>query len=266
VTSDELRALKERHHATWAAGDYAAVARLIEDVAATAVDAAGAVEGVDLLDVATGSGNAAIIAAAKGAHVTGLDLTPELFVPARERAAAVGVEVEWVEGDAEELPFATALFDRVLSTCGVQFAPRHAEVARELVRVLRPGGRLVLCNWTRDGLIGQMFGLFAAVLPPPAFVAPPPLWGDEDHVRGLFAELPVRLQFRTAVVRIPFAEPGDYVDYYADRYGPMVTARATLGPQEWPRLDADLRALLARFHRDGAVEQEYLVITGDRLA
>jgi SAM-dependent methyltransferase len=267
VTSDELRALKERHHATWAAGDYAAVARLIEDVAATAVEAAGAVEGVDLLDVATGSGNAAIIAAAKGAHVTGLDLTPELFVAARERAAAMGVEVEWVEGDAEALPFDTASFDRVLSTCGVQFAPRHAEVARELVRVLRPGGRLVLCNWIRDGLIGQMFALFAAVLPPPpAFAAPPPLWGDEDHVRGLFAELPVRLRFRPAVVRIPFARPGDYVDYYAERYGPMVTARATLGPEEWARLDAELRALLARFHRDGAVEQEYLVITGDRTA
>jgi ubiquinone/menaquinone biosynthesis C-methylase UbiE len=267
VESDELRALKERHHATWAAGDYASVGRLIEDVAVAAVHAAGAIEGLDLLDVATGTGNAAILAAAGGAHVTGLDLTPELFITARERAAAIGVEVEWVEGDAEALPFADASFDRVLSTCGVQFAPRHGEVARELTRVLRPGGRLVLCNWTPDGMVGQMFGLFGAALPaPPAFASPPPLWGDEEHVRGLFAELPVRLHFERAVVRVPFPTPDAYVDHYAETYGPMIKARETLGPAGWERLDADLRALVARFHSAGMVEQEYVVVVGDRYA
>jgi ubiquinone/menaquinone biosynthesis C-methylase UbiE len=263
--SDELQALKQRHRATWAAGDYDVLARLIEEVAVAAIDAAGALEGVDLLDVATGTGNAAILAAAKGAHVTGLDLTPELFATARERAAAAGAEVEWVEGDAEALPFADASFDRVLSTCGVQFAPRHEQVARELVRVLRPGGRFVLCNWTADGMVGSMFTLFGAALPPPpAFASPPPLWGDEAHVRGLLAELPVRLRFSRATARLPFASPDDYEHCFAANYGPTIKAREALDAQAWDRLDADIRALAARFYRDGAVEQEFLVITGDR--
>ena len=265
--SDELQALKQRHRATWAAGDYAVVARLVEDVATAAVDAAGALEGVDLLDVATGTGNAAILAAAKGAHVTGLDLTPELFATARERAAAIGLEVEWLEGDAEALPFADASFDRVLSSLGVQFAPRHERVARELVRVLRPGGRFVLGNWTADGMIGRMFRLFGAALPPPpAFASPPPLWGDEEHVRGLFAELPVKLGFTRGVARLAFPSPDAYQDFFVAHYGPTIKAREALDPDAWERLDADVRALAAEFHRDGAVEQEFLVITGDRTA
>lgn len=184
TAADEVHALKQRHHAMWAAGDYAAIAKHIEGVAATAVEAARPVEGADLLDVATGTGNAAIVAAEQGAHVTGLDLTPELFASARERAAAAGVEVEWVEGDAEELAFADASFDRVLSTCGVQFAPRHEQVARELV--------------------------------------------------------------------------------FRDNYGPTIKAREALESDgKWEGLDAGVRALAARFYRDGAVEQTYWAITGD---
>jgi SAM-dependent methyltransferase len=265
--TDELQALKQRHHATWAAGDYAVVAQMVEEVAIAAVDAAGALEGVDLLDVATGTGNAAILAAAKGAHVTGLDLTPELFATARERAAAVGVEVDWVEGDAEAMPFADASFDRVLSTLGVQFAPRHEQVAGELVRLLRPGGRFVLGNWSADGMIGRMFKLFGAALPPPpAFASPPPRWGDEEHVRGLFAELPVRLHFEGAVARLAFPSPDAYQDFFVANYGPTIKAREVLEAEAWERLDGDLRALAGQFYRDGAVEQEFLVITGDRTA
>ena len=262
---DEVQALKQRHHAMWATGDYAAVARHIEGVAEAAVEAAQPVGGADLLDVATGTGNAAIVAAGQGARVTGLDLTPELFARARERAAAAGVEVEWLEGDAEDLPFADAAFDRVLSTCGVQFAPRHEAVAAELVRVLRPGGRFVLCNWKRDGMIGELFKLMGAALPkPPAFASPPPLWGDEAHVRQLFAELPVELAFKGGTARFEFPSADEYADFFRDNCGPTIKAREALEASgECAQLDGGMRALAERFYRDGAVEQTYWVITGD---
>ncbi len=266
TVADEVHALKQRHHAMWATGDYAAVARHIEGVGVTAVLAARPVEGMDLLDVATGNGNAALVAAEQGAHVTGLDLTPELFGSARERAAALGVEVDWVEGDAEQLPFADASFDRVLSTLGVQFAPRHEAVAAELVRVLRPGGRFALCNWKVDGMIGEMFKLFGAALPaPPPFASPPSLWGDEAHVRELFADLPVTLAFSGQTARFEFPSPDAFQDFFAANYGPTMRAREALEASgRWEQLDADVRALAARFYRDGAVESPYWVITGDR--
>lgn len=139
------------------------------------------------------------------------------------------------------------------------------DVARELVRVVRPGGRFVLCNWTADGMVGSMFRRFGAALPPPpAFASPPPRWGDEEHVRGLFADLPVRLVFDRATARLAFPSPDAYQDCFAANYGPTIKAREALEPEAWERLDADIRALAARFYRDGAVEQEFLVVTGDR--
>src|SRR6185503_6724140 len=125
--------------------------------------------------------------AAEGAQVIGLDLTPELFETAWRRMDEWGVAVDWVEGDAEELPFEDESFDAVLSVFGVQFAPRHQVVARELARVTRPGGRIGLVNWTPEGLIGELFKIMGRYLPaPPAFASPPPLWGNTDHVRRLF--------------------------------------------------------------------------------
>src|SRR5688572_27185400 len=147
TTADEIAALKERHHATWAAGDYAAVAAYIEDVAALCAERAGVGPGAELLDIATGTGNVALEAAQRGATVTGLDLTPGLLETARERAAAAGLDIAWVTGDAEALPFQDGSFDAATSTFGLMFAPRHAVAARELTRVLRPGGRFVLSTW-----------------------------------------------------------------------------------------------------------------------
>jgi ubiquinone/menaquinone biosynthesis C-methylase UbiE len=262
---DEVQALKQRHHVMWATGDYASVAERVEEVAVAIVQAAAPLEGTDLLDVATGTGNAALLAAQQGALVTALDLTPELFDRARERAGALGVEVEWIAGDAEELPFADASFDRVLSSIGIQFAPRHEVVARELVRVLRPGGRFVLGNWKADGMIGEMFKLLGPALPkPPAFASPPPLWGDEAHVRKLFAELPVKLAFEARTARVEFASVDEYIQFFNDNYGPTIKAREQLEPAgKWEPLEAELRALAERFYRGGAVEQSYWVITGD---
>src|SRR5215210_4661414 len=183
----EIDALKGAHRATWAAGDYAAVAEVIDEVPPRhLLDAVGIEPGQDVLDVATGTGNVALRAAAAGASATGLDLTPELFATARRRARELEVAIDWVEGDAEELPFEDDRFDRVLSAFGVQFAPRHQIVAHELAGVVRPGGRIGLVNWTPEGVIGELFKIMGRYLPaPPAFASPPPLWGSTAHVRSL---------------------------------------------------------------------------------
>src|SRR5829696_3522182 len=171
--------LKLAHRATWAAGDYAAVARHIDDVPPRDLLSRMDLQpGQEVLDVATGTGNLAVRAAAAGAQVVGLDLTPELLAIAHERAERLGVAIEWIEGDAEELPFADAQFDHVLSGFGVQFAPRHHEAAHELARVLRPGGSIGVVNWTPAGQIGELFRILGSYVPPaPAFASPPPLWG-----------------------------------------------------------------------------------------
>ena len=263
TVTEEVAALKERQHAVWATGDYAQVARLIAEVGELCVERAGIDAGMDVLDVATGTGNAAIPAAVRGADVTGLDLTPELFEAARARADEAGVDVEWVEGDAEALPFADASFDRVLSTFGVQFAPRHRVTAAELVRVCRPGGRIVMCNWTPDGMTGEGFKLMARYSPkPPSWVSPPALWGHGPHVRAIFAETSATIpSLEKRILRVPAESPDAYVDYFAEVFGPVISLRAQLDEATWQELRDEYTALAASFWRDGAVEQEYVVIT-----
>jgi SAM-dependent methyltransferase len=261
---DEVAALKQGHHAVWAAGDFAEIAKLSDEVGELCAHRAGAAPGVELLDVATGTGNVAIPAAASGARVTGLDLTPELFAAARERAAAAGVDVEWIEGDAESLPFDDASFDRVTSAFGVMFAPRHAVAAEELVRVCRPDGLFVLSTWAPAGMIGQLFDLIASYMPrPPDWAAPPSLWGDERHVRGLFAGLGVELSFERRVVSPKAESPEAYVTHYERYFGPTIMARAALEPQgRWDELRGEYVDLARSFYRGGGVDQEYFVIEG----
>ncbi len=174
----------------WASGDYPSVAaEIIPDLGAVLVEACGIGPGHRVLDVAAGSGNAAIPAALAGAAVVACDLTPELFASGRERAVQHGVEVEWREADAEALPFADGEFDVVLSCVGVMFAPHHQAAADEMARVCRPGGTIGLINWTPEGFVGQMFAAMKPYAPPPPPGAqPPPLWGNEDHVRTLLGE------------------------------------------------------------------------------
>lgn len=267
MNDDAVSALKEKHHATWAAGDYSLIAELVEEAGTACAEAAEIEAGQDVLDVATGTGNAALAAAAKGATVTGLDLTPELFDRARERAAEAGVEVEWVAGDAEDLPFEDASFDRVLSAIGVQFAPRHQVAAQELARVCKPGGLIVLANWTSDGKIGELFKLMGRYMPkPPDFVSSPALWGDEEHVRGLFEGLGVELSFerRSCLVALPSAE--EYVGYFESHYGPTIKAKQALEPDgKWDELRTEWLELAERFLKPGeGVVQDYFVIKGSR--
>jgi SAM-dependent methyltransferase len=261
--------LKQAHRATWAAGDYAAVAARIDEAPPRDLLAWMALgPGQRVLDVATGTGNVALPAAAAGADVVGLDLTPELLAVARARAAEHGLAIDWVEGDAEALPFEDAAFDRVLSVFGVQFAPRHELVARELARVCRPGGRIGLVNWTPQGQVGQLFKVLGGYLPaPPAFASPPPLWGDEDHVRSLFAATGVELEFTRGRNPWRFPSADAYVTFMETHYGPTVKARERLEAEgRWDECRAEIVALAERHDtaRDGTLEMwaEYLVVVG----
>jgi SAM-dependent methyltransferase len=263
--------LKRTHRATWAAGDYAAVAELIDE--APPRDLLARMElapGQDVLDVATGTGNVAIRAAAAGAQVVGLDITPELFGTARRRAEEQDVTVDWLEGDAEELPFEDESFDRVLSTFGIQFAPRHEIVAEELARVCRPGGRIGLVNWTPQGQIGELFKIMGSYLPaPPDYASPPPLWGNEEHVRELFAGTGIELEFTRGMNPWHFDSAEHYVVFMETHYGPTLKARERLTAEgRWEDCRRELLAMAERRNEatDGGLlmRAEYLVVVGQK--
>jgi ubiquinone/menaquinone biosynthesis C-methylase UbiE len=263
----ELVDFKRGTRAMWASGNYDAVAELVWDVGARIVGRVGVQRGEDVLDVACGTGNAAIRAAAAGGRVVGLDLTPEMFQAGRARAAAAGVDVEWMEGDVESLPFADESFDVVLSTFGCMFAPRHEVTARELGRVLRPGGRLGLCAFTPEGAGGDFFRTLGAYLPLPPFASPPLLWGSEEHVRGLFADTGVELSFERDEVVEEYGTLEQAVEIYTTTFGPILVARELHESEgRWPALKDDLTAMFERnlLPGDGAVAYEYLLILGSK--
>src|SRR5215212_9801017 len=220
-------ALKARHRAMWASGDYPSMVETwLLPLGPRLVEACGIGPGMRVLDVGAGTGNAAIPAAQAGAEVTASDLTPELLQAGRARADAQGARLDWVEADAERLPFADASFDVVMSSIGAMFAPHHQEVADELVRVCRPGGTIGLLSWTPEGMIGALFrtmGPFAP--PPPPGAQPPPLWGSEDHLSGLFGD---RVEWRTHerddLAIDQFERPRDYTTHFRERYGPTIAA------------------------------------------
>jgi SAM-dependent methyltransferase len=264
--------LKTRHRAMWASGDYPAmVETFLLPLGPRLVEACGIESGMEVLDVAAGTGNASIPAAERGAKVTASDLTPELFEAGRRRAEGIGVELEWVEADAENLPFEDESFDVVMSSIGAMFAPLHQEVADELVRVCRPGGTIGMLNWTPEGMIGALFrtmGPFAP--PPPPGAQPPPLWGSEDHMKELFDD---RVDWRTMEREVlditAFEKPRDYGEHFKAFYGPTIVARRNA---EKDGREGELDEALDRFCDEwnlgtaerARFEQEYLVAVGSR--
>src|SRR4051794_37016285 len=239
----------QAQRAMWAAGEYPEIAVSIEAVSQVVVDEAGIASDMQVLDVATGNGNAALAAARRGAEVTGLDLTPALLENARARADAEGLDIAFVEGDAQALPFPPDSFDRVTSVFGAMFAPDHARTAAELLRVCRPGGTIAVAAWTPDGINGQMFAVLGRHLPPPPEgMQPPPLWGVEEHVRGLFAgAADVRCEVRHATGSIAADSPDAWVDHLERVLGPVVLAKGMLEPQgKWDAARADMVDLYAR--------------------
>jgi ubiquinone/menaquinone biosynthesis C-methylase UbiE len=233
----------------WAAGDYPAVAKFITSAADACVRAAGVQPGDHVLDVACGDGNAAIAAARAGGIVTGVDITPELLDAAR----SVAPDIEWVEGDAQDLPFDDDSFDVVLSTFGSMFAPDHQRTADEIMRVVRPGGRIAIASWTPEGWIGDFFRTVAEHAPPPPGDSPL-LWGTEDHVRELFGDVTTERQ----AVRFEFESARAAAEFYFTNFGPIVMAR-TRAADEAALLE-DLRAVFVRHGADdGPFPGEYLM-------
>jgi len=266
TNTDADQALKARHRAMWALGDYHAVAtEIIADLGPTLVAASGIGAGHHVLDVAAGSGNVAIPAAATGAHVVATDLTPDLHERGATDAERAGVGLTWEVADAERLPYDADAFDVVTSCVGVMFAPHHQEAADELVRVCRPGGTIGLVNWTPGGFIGQLFATmkpFAA--PPPAGVQPPPLWGDVAHLRGLLGDRVTDLTAIQQLLRVDaFPEPSDFRDYFKANYGPTIAAYRAIAdqPERVAELDQALVDLAERNRQpDGSLAWEYLLV------
>ena len=255
-----LDQVKQGARAGWAAGDYPAIAqRQLWPVGERIVRRAAVGPADDVLDVACGTGNAALRAAQAGARVVGVDLTPELLDEGARLAEQLGVEVQWLEGDAEALPAEDASFDVVVSVFGCMFAPRHRVAAAELARVLRPGGRLAVSAWTPDGAMGEFFRTLGGHLPPPPdFVQPPLLWGSEDHVSDLFADTGVEVEFAREFVEFPRMPVDEEIEFATSKFGPLILARRMLEPQgRWPALIDDLRRLL-----EDPRPAEYLVTTG----
>jgi SAM-dependent methyltransferase len=264
--------LKARHRAMWASGDYdGMVETFLLPLGPRLVDACGIREGMRVLDVAAGTGNASIPAAQRGAQVTASDLTPELLEDGRRRAEAEGVELEWVEADAEHLPFEDASYDVVMSSIGAMFAPHHQAVADELVRVCRPGGTIGLLSWTPEGMIGALFRTMGPFAPaPPPGAQPAPLWGSEEHVRGLFGD---RVDFGTlerAMLEITaFERPRGYGEHFKEKYGPTITV---LGNARRNGREAELHEAIDAFCDEwnlgtperARFEQEYLLAVGTR--
>lgn len=268
--SDADRALKSKHRAMWALGDYPAVAsEVIPELGTVLAKASGAGPGVRVLDVGAGSGNAAIPAALAGADVVASDLTPELFDAGRQVAEQRGAKLTWEQGDAEALPYADGEFDVVMSSVGVMFAPHHQEAADELVRVCRPGGTIALANWTPQGFIGQMFAVMKPyAAPPPPGAQPPPLWGSEEHVAALFGDRVTDVVAERRTVRVDrFATAEEFRDFFKACYGPTIAVYRNIAdqPDKVAQLDEELAELGRRNDLGwGAMDWEYLLYTARR--
>jgi SAM-dependent methyltransferase len=264
--------LKARHRLMWASGNYPSmVETFLLPLGLRLVDALDIAPDALVLDVAAGTGNAAIPAAQRGARVIASDLTPELLEAGRRRAEAQGLELEWIEADAEHLPFDDGMFDVVLSAIGVMFAPHHQQAADELVRVCAPGGKLGLLSWTPTGMLGALFRTMAPFAPPPpAGAQAPPLWGGEEHLRGLLGERVqlTRVERRTLEVTA-FAKPHDYAEHFIERYGPTITvlANARKNGREAELVEA-LKSFCDEWNLGTAdrarFEMEYLLAVGTR--
>jgi len=235
------------------------------------VRACGVRAGQRVLDVAAGSGNAAIPAAALGATVTASDLTPELFDAGRRIAAERGVDLDWVEADAEALPFDDGSFDVVMSCVGAMFAPRHQVTADELVRVCRPGGTIGMINWTPQGFIGNLFKTMKPYAPPPPpGASPAPLWGDEQHVRELFGDRVTDLELRRQIVTLDFrTDPTEFREYWKAKYGPTIaTYRFNADrPERVAELDRDFLQFLTTWQGTAGAgyAAEYLLLTARKV-
>jgi SAM-dependent methyltransferase len=267
ITTDYTE-LRDKQQKVWSSGDYNKIAAITVPVSEHLVEHVGVMPGSRVLDVATGTGHVALAAARRSAVATGIDYVPELLEIARRRAAAEDLEIKFTEADAENLPYADASFDNVLSAIGVMFAADHARAARELVRVARPGGRIGLASWTPEGFVGGILATVGRHVSPPAGAQPPTRWGVESVVAELLGDEVVDVQSVTATVRQRFAHAEDFADLFLTYYGPTYAAAGRLDEEGRAALRADLIALARAFDQStgtGVVcDWEYRIVTATR--
>jgi SAM-dependent methyltransferase len=264
----ELTEAQQQARALWSSGDFPSAARQIAVVGETTVERASIGPDDVVLDVACGAGNATVPAGKIAARTVGLDITPELIEAGKKIAGEAGVDIEWVEGDAQDMPFDDESFDVVLSVFGCMFAPDHRKAAAELVRVLKPGGRMVVAAWRPEGNVGRMFATVASHLPPPPEgFQPPPLWGSEDHVREIFAGTGMEPEFEPTTVDFTADSADEFFTEFERDLPPIVMARKRLDPEgKWEALRSDLQQLYNESNEadDGSFRaaQEYVLIKG----
>ncbi len=266
MTTIDMNAIKIRLKAVWMSGDYGTFAKYMESGALEILASWQLQAGSKLLDVGCGAGQVTIPAARAGIHTTGVDIATNSLEQARAWAAAEGLKVQFDEGDAEQLPYPDASFDTVVSLVGAMFAPRPEKVAAEMTRVCRPGGRMMMVNWTASGFVGQMFKTIAQHVPPPQGVPSVMLWGDETTVRERLKDGIQELRLTKRIYpswTYPFAVP-TVVEFFRQNYGPMQRAFAALGDDGQKALRHDLEGVFSAHNRatDGTtrLEGEYLEV------
>ena len=251
VSEPNYTAIKQKQQATWASGDFAVVGTTLQIVGESLAEAADIRADERVLDVAAGNGNATLAAARRFARVTSTDYVPALLDRGRERARAEGLAVRFQEADVEELPFPDGSFDAVLSTFGAMFAPDQARTAREMMRVLRPGGRLGMANWTPEGFIGRLFKVIGSHVSPPAGLKSPALWGSEAHLAELFGASAAQIRCERQVFNFRYRSAAHWVQVFRDYYGPTHKAFAALDAAGQQALERDLHALLTELNVAG---------------
>jgi ubiquinone/menaquinone biosynthesis C-methylase UbiE len=270
TTTLDMDTIKTRMKATWMAGDYGTFAKYMEPGALEILASWQIQPGSKLLDVGCGAGQITIPAARAGIHATGVDIATNSLEQARARATSEGLKVQFDEGDAEQLPYPDASFDTVVSLVGAMFAPRPERVASEMTRVCRPGGRILMVNWTASGFVGQMFKAIAKHVPPAPGIPSVMLWGDEATVRERLKDGIKELRLTKRIYpswSYPFAVP-EVVEFFRQNYGPTQRAFAALEAEGQKALRHDLEQVFWAHNRatDGTtkLEGEYLEIIAIR--
>lgn len=259
----DLAAVTKIQQGIWSKGDFAMVAGMVNHASEALAEALEILPDERVLDVAGGSGNGALAAARRNwGNTVGSDFVPALLERARERAEAERLDVDFVEADAQDLPFEDASFEVTMSIFGAMFAPDQAKTASELLRVTKPGGRVGMANWTAEGIVGEMFQVIGKHSGPPPGVESPLRWGSEDRVRELFGDAVSEIRFERLISRQPFRSADHYIEFFRTYFGPTQTAYERVGPEGEGALTDDLRSLLNGANRAGeramVLEAEYL--------
>ena len=264
----DFAAIKAKQQATWSSGDFAVIGTTLQIVGETLAEATDIRAGEHVLDVAAGNGNATLAAARRFAHVTSTDYVPALLEKGAARAKAEGYHVMFQVADAEDLPFKDRSFDAVLSTFGAMFTPDHARPAREMLRVVRNGGRIGLANWTPEGFIGQLFKVVGKYIPAPAGLKSPALWGTEAHIVELFGAQAKAIRAVRRYFNFRYRSAAHWIQVFRDFYGPTHKAFAALDNSGREALAKDITALLHRLNTAGpsslVVPSEYLEVVIER--